>query len=75
MNFIFASETVGDEEASWGGEAEKRSLYDFVNSQLYAQTVSPPLLATANAESYAWMATEKFFRKHWPKFEDIPDDN
>jgi hypothetical protein len=49
------------------GERERVWLYGPDNCARYAASETPPLLATVNADSYAWMATSMYFRKHWPQ--------
>ncbi len=59
--------TVADVSVVLPGERERVWLYGPDNCARYAASETPPLLATVNADSYTWMATSMYFRKHWPQ--------
>ncbi|KAF2739129.1 hypothetical protein EJ04DRAFT_559937 [Polyplosphaeria fusca] len=46
-------------------EKEPRPLYGSHACHTYAQFKSPPKWAPSNADSYAWMATAKYFQNKW----------
>jgi hypothetical protein len=46
-------------------DPSRYDLYGAYRCSTYAQFRSPPTDATANADRYAWMATDKFFSDKW----------
>ncbi len=53
---------VTDVEVQMSDKDGVVQLYGRENCMRYAASASPPLLATANADSYVWLALEQYFQ-------------